>query len=417
MDHRLFQRGQWTLRLRERWSQLTQRVTALGAPVAERARVTWTKTWTEAPRWRKGLALGALGVATVTFLAAGVLNFLSHPAVTRAPVAPAPVLGQSLYPSAAVNGHVFVRNTQGAWSDVTPKASIGSKDLVAAVFISDKTGWVTVGHRFERRNDVLEAYRTTDAGANWSKVALDQFGSFQLSALQMTFVDAQNGWALASLSEITNDRPGVLYRTTDGGANWTRIQAPIGGALQFMNATTGWIIGGRVNYVRNLLYITQDGGQTWTEQRIDLPPDAVNANIMIGAPVFFSASLGAIAINLETRVQIYRTQDGGRTWTGAYSFPLQSADHLALPLLAARDAIGLLAIGAGVYATADSGATWKQLPANINLGSALALGLNTQSDGWAVIAKGWCPAQFTSRCNNTQLLTTKDGGLTWAPAK
>jgi photosystem II stability/assembly factor-like uncharacterized protein len=99
-----------------------------------------------------------------------------------------------------------------------------------------------------------------------------------------------------------------------------------------------------------------------------------------------------------------------------YSFALQDTDHMALPILAAHDANGLLAIGAGVYATTDSGATWKQLPANMNLGSALTLALNTKSDGWAVIAKGWCPAQFTSRCDNTQLLTTKDGGLTWAAA-
>jgi photosystem II stability/assembly factor-like uncharacterized protein len=413
MDHRLFQHGQWTTRLRERWGQISQRIMAFVAPVAERAHVTWMETST----WSQRLALGALGVATLTLIAATVVHYQSRPSGTQAPSAPAPGLGQSLYPSAMVNGHVVVRNAQGAWKDVTPKASIGANDLVAAVFISDKTGWVTVGHRIERRNDTLEVYRTTDGGANWSKVALDQFNSFQLSALQITFANAQDGWALASLSETTNDRPGVLYRTTDGGANWTRSQAPIGGALQFLNATTGWIVGGRVNYVRNLLYITQDGGLTWAEQRLDLPSDAATANIMIGAPVFFSATTGAIAVNLEQRVQIYRTEDGGLTWTGVYSFPLQSTDDLALPILAAHNANGLLAVGAGVYATADSGVSWKQVPANANLGSALTLALNANHDGWAVIATGWCPAQFTSRCNNTQLLTTKDGGLTWAPPK
>jgi photosystem II stability/assembly factor-like uncharacterized protein len=413
MDHRLFQHGPWMLRLRERWSRISQWNVALVAPVAERARVTWAET----PRVSKRLALGALGFATVTLVVAGAMHEPSRPTAPHGLVAPAPVLTQNLYPSAVVNGHVFARNAQGAWSDVTPKASIGAKDLVAAVFITDKNGWVTVGHRFERRNDTLEAYKTTDGGANWSKIALDQFGPFQLSALQITFVNAQDGWALASLSETTNDRPGILYRTTDGGANWTRRQAPIGGALQFMNATTGWIIGGRVNYVRNLLYMTQDGGQTWMEQRLDLPLGSANSNIMIGAPVFFSAAVGAIAVNLEQRVELYRTEDGGRTWTGLYSFPLQAADHIALPILAAHDASGLLVIGAGAYATADSGASWKQIPANTNLGSALTLGLNAQGNGWAVIAQGWCPAQFTSRCNNTQLLITKDGGLTWTPVK
>lgn len=414
MDHRLFEQGQWTLRLRERWSQIARRLTALVAPIAGRARVTWTET----PRWSKRLSLAALGVAAATLIAAGVAHYQPHPAPTRAQqVAAAPPLAQRLYPSAVVNGHVFAPNAQGAWSDITPKASIGAKDLVAASFVTEKLGWVTVGHRFERRNDTLEVYRTTDGGGSWSKLALGQFDSFQLSELQITFADGQHGWALASLSESTNDRPGVLYSTTDGGATWTRSQAPIGGDMRFMNATTGWIIGGRVNYVRNLLYVTQDGGQTWAEQRLDLPPNALNANLMISAPVFFSARAGAIAINLEKTVQIYRTEDSGRTWTGVYSFPVQPGDQIALPVLAAHDAHGLLALGAGVYATADSGATWKQLPTTTNLGSALTLGLNDHGDGWVVIAKGWCPAQFTSRCNNTQLLTTADGGGSWTPAK
>jgi photosystem II stability/assembly factor-like uncharacterized protein len=415
MDHRLFQHGAWYARLRERWTQTARQMMALGAPLVERARVTWIET----PRWSKRLSLGALGLATVMVVAAGVVHVRSRAIVTRAPVvvAPAPVPAQSLYPSAVVNGHIFVRGAQGAWKDVTPKASIGAKDLVAASFITDKTAWVTVGHRFERRNDTLEVYRTTDGGGAWSKVALDQFGPFQLSALQITFVNAQDGWALASLSEVTNSRPGVLYRTTDGGANWTRVEAPVGGVMQFVSATTGWIVGGRVNYVRNLLYLTQDGGQTWEEQRLDLPPDAANVNVMIGAPVFFSAREGAIAVNLEKRVQIYRTDDGGRTWTGVYSFPLQQADQIALPILAAHDANGLLAIGAGVYATSDSGATWKQVSANTSLGSALTLGLNANGDGWAVIANGWCPAQFTSRCNNTQLIATHNGGAAWKPVK
>jgi photosystem II stability/assembly factor-like uncharacterized protein len=405
MDHNLFRHAQW----RQQWRQML----ALLAPVAERARVTWNGV----PRWGRWASVGALGLATVTVVATGVVRHRSPVTLVRTPIMNAPILAPSVAPSAVVNGHVFVRNAQGAWVEITPKAKIGAKDLVAANFVTDKTGWVTVGHRSERHSDVVEVYRTTDGGANWSKVTLDQFGSFQLSALQTTFVNAQDGWALVSLSEITNNRPGVLYRTTDGGANWTRIQAPVGGALQFMSEDVGWIIGGRVNYVRNLIYVTQDGGQTWVEQRLDLPSGYANANVMIGAPVFFSAQVGTIAVNLEKIVEIYLTADGGRTWTGAYSFPLSPADHLALPILAAHGANALLTVGSGVYATADSGARWAQVNANANLGSALTLGLNDGKDGWAVIAKGWCPAQFTSRCNNTQLIATRDGGVTWTPVK
>src|SRR5689334_19444718 len=92
MDHRLFQHGQWTARLRERWDQIARRVISLVAPLAERARVTWIET----PRWSKRLSLGALGLATAMPIAAGVVNLQSRANVSRAPVAPAPTLAQSL---------------------------------------------------------------------------------------------------------------------------------------------------------------------------------------------------------------------------------------------------------------------------------------------------------------------------------
>jgi hypothetical protein len=83
MDHRLFQHGQWTLRLRERWSQISQRIMAFVAPVTARARATWTET----PRWSQRLALGALGVATLTLIA-NIVHYQSRPSETRAPFAP-----------------------------------------------------------------------------------------------------------------------------------------------------------------------------------------------------------------------------------------------------------------------------------------------------------------------------------------
>src|SRR5262245_12229793 len=122
MDHRLFQQIVWYARLRERRARITRQIMALVAPVAARARITWIET----PRWSKRISLGALGFATAMVIAAGVVHLRSRPIVTRAPVtaAPSPTLAQSsLYPSAVVNGRVFMRAAQGAWKDITPKAA------------------------------------------------------------------------------------------------------------------------------------------------------------------------------------------------------------------------------------------------------------------------------------------------------
>src|SRR5436190_9106485 len=55
----------------------------------------------------------------------------------------------------------------------------------------------------------------------------------------ITFVDADNGWAVG-------DR-GVIWHTIDGGRNWQRQDSPTSARLEsvcFADAQTGWAAGG-----------------------------------------------------------------------------------------------------------------------------------------------------------------------------
>jgi photosystem II stability/assembly factor-like uncharacterized protein len=61
--------------------------------------------------------------------------------------------------------------------------------------------------------------RTTDGGKTW-KVFSDKNAP---TILQMTFTDADHGWAMA----ITGpNNTNILLRTTDGGAHWHEVQVP-----------------------------------------------------------------------------------------------------------------------------------------------------------------------------------------------
>jgi photosystem II stability/assembly factor-like uncharacterized protein len=66
-----------------------------------------------------------------------------------------------------------------------------------------------------------ELFQTNDAGMNWNPVTIAT-GPVGEIFLHVDFVDDQHGWAIATPDDETWE-PRKLYRTTDGGMNWTRL--------------------------------------------------------------------------------------------------------------------------------------------------------------------------------------------------
>jgi photosystem II stability/assembly factor-like uncharacterized protein len=66
-----------------------------------------------------------------------------------------------------------------------------------------------------------ELFQTTDGGMNWNPVTIST-GPVGEYILEIEFVDDQHGWLIATPDEETWD-PRKLYRTTDGGVNWTQL--------------------------------------------------------------------------------------------------------------------------------------------------------------------------------------------------
>jgi photosystem II stability/assembly factor-like uncharacterized protein len=61
--------------------------------------------------------------------------------------------------------------------------------------------------------------RTSDGGKSWQLFRPKNAPTI----LQMTFTDADHGWAFAVTGP---DNTNILLRTTDGGANWHQVQVP-----------------------------------------------------------------------------------------------------------------------------------------------------------------------------------------------
>jgi photosystem II stability/assembly factor-like uncharacterized protein len=316
---------------------------------------------------------------------------------------------------AVVNGHVLLGATNGGtWHDVSPVPA-GPQDLVGATFVSSTTGWAAVAEMADAATKDVLIFRTSDGGATWQRVTLPWMSEGHANLLDLQFVDARHGWLMVALNEATSRRSGLLFGTSDGGATWTQLSAPYGGALRFLDSSTGWLVGGGVNYARNRFSVTHDGGRTWQPQPLVNPAAFALSDREIGTPAFFSAQDGVLPVNFGTQLVLYATHDGGATWLAtATTFPVAATDRSAVPLLALSGRDAWIVVGAGFYTTHDGGQTWAQVAHSANLKAVQALSLSGATSGWAKIATGPCSEQLVGRCNDTLLLTTADGGATWA---
>ena len=163
-------------------------------------------------------------------------------------------------------------------------------------FVNRDSGWVEA----VRSNNQNELYRTTDGGQNWTMIPnVPNMLSWQ-------------AFGLDTIYTLSNSLNKVL-KTTDGGQNWTQSSQPyifsdLGG-LHFLNQEWGMIVGGEFGSDGGrMIAKTGDGGQNW-EMLCDLD----DKNIYdIDFP---SDSIGYL-IN-ESR-EIYKSSDGGQSWSLVY---------------------------------------------------------------------------------------------------
>jgi photosystem II stability/assembly factor-like uncharacterized protein len=185
----------------------------------------------------------------------------------------------------------------GAWS-AFPSAppAVAATDLH---FTSALDGWV-IGWGFSG----AALFRTVDGGANWTPVP-----DFQGPFVALDFAGAA-GWAAAET--------GTLWRTTDGGASWSEHQLP-GDAptirdLDFWNASVGYAVGAAGYAARSA-----DGGVTWQM----LPtPDAghvITDLALIGADELWASTASGVLLHSATGGANWSVMDSGSVGFGSIS--------------------------------------------------------------------------------------------------
>jgi photosystem II stability/assembly factor-like uncharacterized protein len=227
---------------------------------------------------------------------------------------------------------------------------------------------------------------------------------------------------LADLGVGAGSNGVAVFQTADGGATWTQTYTndpnlpgagdslPLGGIksdLVPLNKQTAWVSG--VTYASGTVYLfrTDDGGHTWTPVTLELPAGAGNFELDIDKDQmqFVSATDGFLAVRMsgeETQTAVYITNDAGKTWTLT---PTLIPNAGASDFLSAQEAI--IYNGEQFYATHDAARTWSTVSPNIVFGDSFAdMDFVSPNTGWVVTVD---PASHRS------LNRTNDGGVTWSP--
>ena len=217
---------------------------------------------------------------------------------------------------------------------------------------------------------------------------------------------------------------GTVVRTVDGGATWTRATVPGAESLDFRDIES---FGPDIAYVLAIgpgdtsrVYKTDNGGKTWTLQFTNPDPRA-----FYDAIAFWDERTGiAVGDPVDGRFTILRTADGGATWSRvpAASIPEAlpgdgafAASGTCLTVYGDHDAwFGTGgAARARVYRSTDQGLSWSAADTPVMAGNAssgvFSLAFADADRGVAVGGD-----YRLERETGDNLSITNDGGKTWA---
>ena len=161
---------------------------------------------------------------------------------------------------------------------------------------------------------------TTDKGLTWSV-------SYTHLKAYYNYVQALNANNIIAGCTYY-DAASILQKSTNGGANWQTLTLPAPSVAArltqawFINATTGWIV--LTDNGAGYVYRTTDGGVSWTLL------NNVHANPFPAARMKFVDNTTGYAVDGQNTV--YKTTNGGAVWE-----PLSRDNHITYPFASTND--------------------------------------------------------------------------------
>jgi photosystem II stability/assembly factor-like uncharacterized protein len=180
-------------------------------------------------------------------------------------------------------------------------------------------GWVV----WSENDTVLHIANTSDSGTSWQDAL-----SLQTDAVldRQIFPGPGRACLVAEMAEGMLRTTMVTIATDDNGVTWT--PSPFGGDgvrdCTFRSATDGFLSIYNPNPAGIFFYRTTDGGKSWQGVDLLLPHkvstedvyDKTPGKTVFSGPQLLTGQLTVTLFQRESTVNVvYRTTDGGKTWT------------------------------------------------------------------------------------------------------
>jgi hypothetical protein len=235
----------------------------------------------------------------------------------------------------------------------------------------------------------------------------------------MRFLDAKQGWIMASLGAGAGSMGVAIFQSKDGGSTWTQSYTndpnqpnagdslPLGGlkdGLTPIDMQIAWV--GGVTYTPGVIYLyeSQDSGHSWNLFQLAPPAGYEQAQLETLGPTFVTLGAAYLPVSLASQngelEAIYVSHNAGTSWVIT---PTLIPFGGKMDFVSADD--GFVWNGTDFYVTKDGAQTWTTVPPDVAFGDSFSgMDFVSPTTGFVVTSDA---------TGNRNLYKTTDGGATW----
>lgn len=280
-------------------------------------------------------------------------------------------------------------NAQFSWEAIPSLANGGNQRYDDVFFLDENTGWAANGY-------YAAIYKTTDGGVNWT---FQTDGNTLAPGEGLYFRNVE--FLNADIGFIGTFQ-GKFYKTIDGGATWSEVTniSPNPAGICGINAVgTSTVYGVGLFAEPATLIKSTDSGETWTSTDM-----SAYATALVEVK-FFDEMVGYAAGKSATGGIVIKTTDGGSTWTEIYNSG--TAGEFVWKLQILEGSSGNTLFGAVQQAATNPGRLIKSTDAGANWTEKDVPGADIQAVGFISETHGWMGG------SEAGIVETTDGGDTW----